>query len=106
MMIQIRETIMKYFKYRLIRSLFFILLLNLISACSIPVNDVSISGRGRPNFKPVLVNAHFNADLVGTSDVVPVSTTLKLPDHSLSANTMRTSSTSTSLRMTSGIGLQ
>jgi hypothetical protein len=78
----------------------------IISACSIPVNDVSITGKGRPNFNAVFVKTNFNATFTGTTTVVPVSTSLKMSDHGISQGAQRTASSSTSLRMTSGIGLQ
>lgn len=78
-----------------------------ISGCSQSVDEIKITGPGKP---PADVTNQlrfvFNTDIIGTSLVIPVSASRVLNDNVLGANSLRTTSSSPSLQMTSGIGIE
>ena len=85
----------------------FVCTLSLISGCSQSVDEVTISGPGRPAIPPTVNrNLLFNSDLTGTSEIIPTSASRIVKDHSMGGAALRTVSTSSSLRMTSGIGIE
>ena len=85
----------------------FIFCISVLSGCGQSVDEVTITGPGHQPIPPTSNrNMLYNADLTGTSEIVPTSTTKILGDHSLGGSALRTVSSSLSLRMTSGIGLE
>lgn len=82
-----------------VRRLLYIVAFLVFAACSQSVDEVRITRTGPPRtFIP-------NSDLTGATSVVPVSPSLVMSIHSAGAGGLRTSSTSPSRRMTSGIGV-
>lgn len=82
----------------------------IFSSCSQSVDEVTIGGPGHPAAPvvPVTVNRDllFNSDLTGTSEIIPTSISRIVKDHSMGGTALRTMSTSSSLHMTSGIGIE
>ncbi len=104
-------TLMENFKVKqasgMMVVLFIIFSLSAMTGCSQSVDEVTITGHGRPTIPPTLNrNMIYNVDLTGTSEIIPTSTTKILGDHSLGGTALRTMSSSASLRMTSGIGIE
>ncbi len=79
----------------------------LLSGCSQSVDEISIEGDKKQIGNPSSFgNRLFNTDLQGTTSTLPVSASTVLGDHSMGANALRTSSSSPSFRLTSGIGIE
>ncbi len=72
--------------------------------CSQSVDDVGITGPPQVISQPR--NLIVNRDLTGTNPIAPVSTSTVLGDHSVGGNALRTSSSSSSYRMLSGVGIE
>lgn len=92
--IQTKNQPIRSLRYLLYFGAFFI-----ASACSQNVDSVSIVRTGPPR------GAIFNSDLTGATATTPVSPSLIMSIHSAGAGGLRTSGTSASLIMTSGIGV-
>lgn len=85
----------------------FVSMLFFWSGCSQSVDTINITRRGVVPRPPSFFGDRlFNVDLSGTAVGMPVSTSTVLLDHSMGGNSLRTASSSTSYRLTSGVGIE
>ena len=93
--------------YKMMVLIVFVFALGLISGCSQFVDQPAITGPGLPAAPPTTNrNLMFNADIAGTSILTPVSNSRAMTLNTVGATALRTVSSSSSLNMTSGIGIE